>query len=651
MPKILVADDNANIQKMVVLAFQDRGIQVVTVANGEAAVRRMPDLDPDLVLADIFMPVRNGYEVCEFIKKDDRFAHIPVILLVGAFDPLDEKEARRVGADGVLKKPFIPPDPLIAMVMSALEKNPKVVAELAKAKEAKESPEPHPMPQLEIAARTEPKTLPQCPEPSPEEAAIVYGFGSGRRAPDGEKAAAEDQELVDASAEADEADGAAFDSAATSRDWRRTAMDFEVSAHDANRPAFSSNDDFEPVTFPSERDVPPRHVRLMETAGELDTSVQDQEPESQKTGPSPVTPFDSSAAPVVSEPPAPPVMEGEPFFQETPETESQPESSSPSKTAHWMDAVMPSHSDYPQTDWMNALSAPPPAETISATPVEQPSTDSLVQHASPIEAAEIPAETTSEVSAETVVEASPQPVADGDGAHSTAVVETDDEPFFADEPASSPRTDSWFAPAPPAGETSHALESEVVSGAFKADHNLEAEPEHTAPSIAFKDPALVEPPAVHVMPEPLLVDDEPPESGQYGERPGDIAPAHSFFAPPSESPVEDQPSEQGASAHDEAPAQPFGAWAEELNERIPTGPPTNREALAEIPFLTPPADFQRDSHEEITANSEAVNVDDLVRKVLQKLEPHLHELLSQGVLKPIVENILQNELAKKETTR
>ena len=44
MPKILVADDNANIQKMVVLAFEERGIQVVTVGNGEAAVRRIPDL-------------------------------------------------------------------------------------------------------------------------------------------------------------------------------------------------------------------------------------------------------------------------------------------------------------------------------------------------------------------------------------------------------------------------------------------------------------------------------------------------------------------------------------------------------------------------------------------------------------------------------
>src|SRR5216683_555194 len=118
--KILVADDNSNIQKMVGLALKDHGIDVVAVGNGEAAVRKISDLRPDLVLADVFMPVRNGYEVCQYVKLDPSLAHIPVILLVGAFDPLDEQEAQRVGADGVLKKPFVPPDPLISMVKSAL---------------------------------------------------------------------------------------------------------------------------------------------------------------------------------------------------------------------------------------------------------------------------------------------------------------------------------------------------------------------------------------------------------------------------------------------------------------------------------------------------------------------------------------------------
>ena len=122
MAKILVADDNSNIQKMVGLALKDQGIDVVAVGNGEAAVRKISDIHPDLVLADVFMPVRNGYEVCQYVKTDPSLAHIPVILLVGAFDPLDEQEAQRVGADGVLKKPFVPPDPLISMVKSALQR-------------------------------------------------------------------------------------------------------------------------------------------------------------------------------------------------------------------------------------------------------------------------------------------------------------------------------------------------------------------------------------------------------------------------------------------------------------------------------------------------------------------------------------------------
>jgi CheY-like chemotaxis protein len=120
--KILVADDNSNVQKTVALALADLGVEVVAVNNGDAAVRKLADISPDLVLADIFMPVRNGYEVCEFVKKDSRFSHVPVVLLVGAFDPLDEREAQRVGADGILKKPFVPPDPLIMMVKTLLER-------------------------------------------------------------------------------------------------------------------------------------------------------------------------------------------------------------------------------------------------------------------------------------------------------------------------------------------------------------------------------------------------------------------------------------------------------------------------------------------------------------------------------------------------
>ncbi len=104
--KILLADDSITIQKVVNLTFTDEGINVVTVGNGELALKKLNEEEFDLVLADIFMPGRNGYEVCEYVKTNSQTAHLPVILLVGAFEPFDKSEAARVRADGHLTKPF-----------------------------------------------------------------------------------------------------------------------------------------------------------------------------------------------------------------------------------------------------------------------------------------------------------------------------------------------------------------------------------------------------------------------------------------------------------------------------------------------------------------------------------------------------------------
>lgn len=179
MAKILVADDNSNIQKMVGLALKDQGIEVIAVGNGEAAVRKIADLKPDLVLADVFMPVRNGYEVCKFVKDDSALAHIPVILLVGAFDPLDEQEAQRVGADGVLKKPFVPPDPLISMVKSALLRAGVVLGATSSAV----APPPMPV-AAKPAAPPAPRVVPPPPvfNPEPEEEPIAPASFSPRPA-------------------------------------------------------------------------------------------------------------------------------------------------------------------------------------------------------------------------------------------------------------------------------------------------------------------------------------------------------------------------------------------------------------------------------------------------------------------------------------
>ena len=104
--RILLADDSITIQKVVNLTFADEGIEVVTVSNGDMAERRMSEVNPDLVLADIFMPGKNGYELCQYVKENPDFKNVPVVLLVGAFEPFDQSEARRVKADAHLTKPF-----------------------------------------------------------------------------------------------------------------------------------------------------------------------------------------------------------------------------------------------------------------------------------------------------------------------------------------------------------------------------------------------------------------------------------------------------------------------------------------------------------------------------------------------------------------
>lgn len=117
--KILLADDSITIQKVIELTFSDEDFEVVTVGNGRLAIERLPEARPDLVLCDIIMPEKDGYEVCDFIKKTPSLAHIPVLLLTGAFEPFDQERAARVGCDGFLAKPF-EPQMLIAKVKELL---------------------------------------------------------------------------------------------------------------------------------------------------------------------------------------------------------------------------------------------------------------------------------------------------------------------------------------------------------------------------------------------------------------------------------------------------------------------------------------------------------------------------------------------------
>ena len=751
---------------MVVLAFQERGIEVIAVGNGEAAVRRIPDGNPDLVLADVFMPVRNGYEVCEFVKKDPRFSHIPVILLVGAFDPLDEKEARRVGADGVLKKPFVPPDPLIAMVMSALEKNPKVVAELAKAKEAKEIAASLPLPAaaMENPAMAEPKPLPEFPEPSPEEAAMIYGFGKGVRAIDADETEEEEETTRTKNSKSSEAlknpqesqrksktpavaapktpvvameedDEEIFDGSATASDWRRNAADFEVPDNVAANPIYSYGKNFEPITFPSERDVPPKRVRPEEesqdvaseqaatssvevkeipsndAAAKSQAAIPDQttnweltteeESDSQQAVSSTVdaaSPLASSTVeegPAVADEVAAPVLAAT-TMQETEQVSAAPQSSSEPETrdSHetsrpgfvarirgWMDMMSPS-SDEPseassesrEPHWMTSLASPagssssetqnseiPAGLNASETenPVQMAEAESLAENAAPPVVIETSVETIHEDKFEPAavsefenahaeasqLSAVESPVYDSDAmaAGSEAAEEIAKNKSAAREPAheeirASVDEQMPQAPAEPQAnwqEASGANWSELPALSDDAQRNGDAVVDSLPLEPMISD--LHGQPALEAQNEPAHVTEWLRQRAQQADshteepRSGETEPVEA----PHE-PFADQPE---PSIFEPEPAH---AFADAFDQRIPTLPPPNREALSEIPFLMPQPERDPARSEGGTASSSAA-VDEVVRRVLEKLQPQLHELLSQGV-KPLVENMLQNEL-------
>jgi CheY-like chemotaxis protein len=86
--------------------LREEGFEVVSAIDGAAALAQMDEADPDVVLADVFLPGMSGYELCRWIKTCERHKHAGVILIAGLLEPVDEEEARRAGCDGVLKKPF-----------------------------------------------------------------------------------------------------------------------------------------------------------------------------------------------------------------------------------------------------------------------------------------------------------------------------------------------------------------------------------------------------------------------------------------------------------------------------------------------------------------------------------------------------------------
>ncbi len=153
---ILLADDSVTIQKVVELTFMDEDFRVIAVNDGAAALGKLSEVKPDLVISDVHMPGASGYEVCRKVKA--AIPGIPVLLLVGTFEPYDEDKAAAVDADGHLKKPFDSQD--------LLQKVRDLIA-ASDAPPVSESPEAAPFAAIDTPAPAAPATAVEPPAAAP----------------------------------------------------------------------------------------------------------------------------------------------------------------------------------------------------------------------------------------------------------------------------------------------------------------------------------------------------------------------------------------------------------------------------------------------------------------------------------------------------
>jgi CheY-like chemotaxis protein len=192
MSRILLADDSPHAQRMGERILREEGFEVVSLTDGNAAMLRLADVDPDLILADVFLPGKSGFELCRYVKSELRFKHVRVVLTAGLLEPFDEDEARRAGCDAILKKPFEASkvvstiDPLVKEAQLArsqvaeqmasaapalpLEPPKAVVAEAkpAEAKPAEAVKPAEPEPPKPIESLLKPAGQPPLPEIDPE---------------------------------------------------------------------------------------------------------------------------------------------------------------------------------------------------------------------------------------------------------------------------------------------------------------------------------------------------------------------------------------------------------------------------------------------------------------------------------------------------
>jgi DNA-binding response OmpR family regulator len=124
MSRILLADDSPQALRLAEQILTSQGIEVVSVSDGAVALRRLLDVRPDLLITDVYLQTKNGFELARHIRSQTEYRNLPIIFAAAPADQFDEQDARNAGADSILRKPF-EASVLLGTVQSLLEKRAK----------------------------------------------------------------------------------------------------------------------------------------------------------------------------------------------------------------------------------------------------------------------------------------------------------------------------------------------------------------------------------------------------------------------------------------------------------------------------------------------------------------------------------------------
>ena len=126
---LLLADGSVTIQRVIELTFAHEDMRVMTAGDGRRAMQVLESEQPDVVLLDVDLPEMDGYALASHIRRVPRLKNVPILLLAGAFEPIDQARAREVGSDGVILKPF-EPQVVVTRVKELIDQRDKMASPL-----------------------------------------------------------------------------------------------------------------------------------------------------------------------------------------------------------------------------------------------------------------------------------------------------------------------------------------------------------------------------------------------------------------------------------------------------------------------------------------------------------------------------------------